>query len=71
MASGTNNTFRQIGIATGVAALGAIYQSYGDPIDGLNAILVAGAIVAFVGALVGLTLVRSEDFVRMPQPDAA
>jgi EmrB/QacA subfamily drug resistance transporter len=71
MASGTNNTFRQIGIATGVAALGAIYQSYSDPIDGLNAILVAGSVVAFAGALVGLTLVRSQDFVRMPQPDAA
>ena len=27
MASGTNNTFRQIGIATGIAALGALFQS--------------------------------------------
>jgi predicted MFS family arabinose efflux permease len=27
MASGTNNTFRQIGIATGIAALGAIFQT--------------------------------------------
>jgi predicted MFS family arabinose efflux permease len=27
MASGTNNTFRQIGIATGIAALGAIFQN--------------------------------------------
>ena len=27
MASGINNTFRQVGIATGVAALGAIFQS--------------------------------------------
>jgi EmrB/QacA subfamily drug resistance transporter len=27
MASGVNNTFRQIGIATGIAALGAIFQS--------------------------------------------
>jgi predicted MFS family arabinose efflux permease len=71
MASGTNNTFRQIGIATGVAALGAIYQSYGDPIAGLNAILLAGAIVAFAGAFFGLVLVRPQDFVRMPQPDAA
>ena len=26
MASGINNTFRQVGIATGVAALGAIFQ---------------------------------------------
>jgi predicted MFS family arabinose efflux permease len=71
MASGTNNTFRQIGIATGVAALGAIYQSYRDPIAGLNAILLVGAIVAFAGALLGLALVRPQDFVRIPQPDAA
>jgi predicted MFS family arabinose efflux permease len=27
MASGLNNTFRQLGIATGIAALGAIFQS--------------------------------------------
>jgi hypothetical protein len=27
MASGINNTFRQVGIATGVAGLGAIFQS--------------------------------------------
>lgn len=26
MASGLNNTFRQVGIATGIAALGAIFQ---------------------------------------------
>jgi EmrB/QacA subfamily drug resistance transporter len=71
MASGTNNTFRQIGIATGVAALGAIYQSHRDPIAGLNAILLVGAFVAFAGAVVGLAFVRREDFVRVPQPDAA
>ena len=71
MASGTNNTFRQVGLATGVAALGAIYQGYRDPIDGLNAILLVGAVVAFAGAVLGLALVRREDFVRAPQPDAA
>src|SRR5262249_20813706 len=26
MASGTNNTFRQVGIATGIAALGALFE---------------------------------------------
>ena len=26
MASGINNTFRQVGIATGIAGLGAIFQ---------------------------------------------
>jgi EmrB/QacA subfamily drug resistance transporter len=30
MASGINNTFRQVGIATGVAALGAVFQSQID-----------------------------------------
>ena len=28
MAAGVNNTFRQVGIATGIAALGAIFQSH-------------------------------------------
>src|SRR4051794_917687 len=28
MASGINNTFRQVGIATGIAALGAVFQSH-------------------------------------------
>jgi EmrB/QacA subfamily drug resistance transporter len=31
MAAGVNNTFRQVGIATGVAGLGAIFQSALDP----------------------------------------
>src|SRR3954447_11255535 len=38
MASGINNTFRQVGIATGIAALGAIFQSHVQHkvIDGLS-----------------------------------
>jgi EmrB/QacA subfamily drug resistance transporter len=64
MASGINNTFRQVGIATGIAGLGAIYQSRHDMIDGLNAILFVAAFVAFAGALLGLALVRDRDFVR-------
>jgi len=31
MAAGVNNTFRQVGIATGIAGLGAIFQSALDP----------------------------------------
>ncbi len=31
MAAGVNNTFRQVGIATGIAGLGAIFQSYYRP----------------------------------------
>jgi hypothetical protein len=37
MASGINNTFRQVGIATGIAALGAVFQS------GIESRLPAGA----------------------------
>jgi len=111
MASGINTTFRQVGIATGIAALGAIFQSQvqsrllsGLPrlpngvlsplseavasigpkaaarapaaqrhavadaarsafVGGLNDILLIAAIVAFVGALLALVLVRQSDFV--------
>ena len=118
MASGVNNTFRQVGIATGVAALGAVFQSaistklselapqapssFADAvsagsaqsaiqaappgaraqlttaanqafISGFNEILLIGAIIAFIGAVLGFALVRSRDFVTQPegQPPAA
>jgi len=70
MASGVNNTFRQVGLATGIAALGAIFQSQATFIDGLNTILLVGAFVAFGGAVLGTALVRNSDFVRT-QPQAA
>jgi predicted MFS family arabinose efflux permease len=72
MASGINNTFRQVGIATGVAALGAIFQSQAGSVqhtspaafvDALNEILIVGALVAFAGAACALALVRAQDFV--------
>jgi predicted MFS family arabinose efflux permease len=69
MASGINNTFRQVGIATGIAALGAILQAKGNFIDGLNAILLVAAFVAFAGGVVAFALVRTSDFVR-PQAQA-
>jgi EmrB/QacA subfamily drug resistance transporter len=77
MASGINNTFRQVGIATGIAGLGAIFQHkiHGTDrtafVSGLNAILLVGAIVAFLGAAAGLALVRGRDFVRTQPQDAA
>jgi EmrB/QacA subfamily drug resistance transporter len=116
MASGINNTFRQVGIATGVAGLGAIFQSQvaskltpspaGAPpgfsdavssggiqaavqaappgsraqltiaadkafISGFNEILLVGAIVALIGAVAGFALVRSRDFVAVPEGEAA
>jgi EmrB/QacA subfamily drug resistance transporter len=72
MASGINNTFRQVGIATGIAALGAIFQSQAGAaqnvspsafVDALNHILVVSAIVAYAGAVLSVALVRGSDFV--------
>ncbi len=83
MASGINNTFRQIGIATGIAALGAIFASKVSPlafaphpslvarasfVHGLHDILIVGAIVAAVGALLAAVLVRPQDFVASGPP---
>jgi EmrB/QacA subfamily drug resistance transporter len=78
MASGLNNTFRQVGIATGIAALGAIFESvtgtasgggsYGPGakaafVHGLHDILLVGTGVAAVGAILAVALVRRQDFV--------
>jgi len=70
MASGINNTFRQIGIATGIAGLGAIFASkVGDQhsrtafVHGLHDILLVGAAVAAAGAVLAGALVRRQDFV--------
>jgi hypothetical protein len=121
MASGINSTFRQIGIATGVAALGSILATevsssvitklVGSPlasgshalassisngsilqaldgvppqlrglaagaakgsfIDGLNTIILIGAIVAFAAAVLTLILIRQRDFVVVPQAPGA
>jgi EmrB/QacA subfamily drug resistance transporter len=98
MASGVNNTFRQVGIATGIAGLGAIFQDTissklhgvgsakavasgaiqqgGDVaraafIDGLNEILLVGAILAFVGAVLAVLLIRGRDLVASGPPAAA
>jgi EmrB/QacA subfamily drug resistance transporter len=84
MASGINNTFRQIGIATGIAALGAIFASKVGPaafsgtadgaaraafVRGLHDILLVGAGVAAAGAVLATLLVRRRDFVASgPQP---
>jgi EmrB/QacA subfamily drug resistance transporter len=103
MGSGINTTFRQVGIATGVAGLGAIFQSrvqsrlgskLGEVVSatgipphapprlarqaadaftsGMNEILMIAAVIAFVGAALGLALTRSKDFVPQgPQPAEA
>ncbi|HYY23031.1 MAG TPA: MFS transporter [Thermoleophilaceae bacterium] len=128
MASGINDTFRQVGVAVGVAAWGAIFLARGADkvatltagtpaadgdrprqlveaasgghlgsalgglpdgahaavataaregfLSGLNAILVIGAIVAFVGAALALWLVREREIERerpapVPTPQEA
>ncbi|HZV72456.1 MAG TPA: MFS transporter, partial [Conexibacter sp.] len=75
MASGLNNTCRQVGLATGIAALGAVFQheiatrahvgagSHAAFVGGLHEILLIAAGIAALGALSGLALVRQRDFV--------
>ncbi len=52
MASGANNTFRQVGIATGIAGLGAVFQSQiqSKTIAGLNATATGRTVLAHGGA---------------------
>jgi EmrB/QacA subfamily drug resistance transporter len=77
MASGINNTFRQIGIATGIAALGAIFEAKAGSqqhaskaafVHGLHDILLIGAGVAAAGAVLAFVLVRKRDFVASARP---
>jgi EmrB/QacA subfamily drug resistance transporter len=83
MASGANSTFRQVGIATGIAALGAIFQhdlgtgaavqhaSRDAFVGAFTSILEIAALVAFVGAIAAFALVRSKDFVVSHAPQTA
>jgi EmrB/QacA subfamily drug resistance transporter len=108
MASGISNTFRIGGLATGVAALGAIFQqritssltatagtkaaalgrvvssagvkaaAHGQSkiadaarsafVSGLHTILIIGAVLVALGAVVAAILVRSKDFHRAAAP---
>jgi EmrB/QacA subfamily drug resistance transporter len=115
MASGINTTFRQVGIATGVAGLGAVFQSRIDSkfsellpkaphglsdavasggsvgaarvappgihhqvvvdskiafVGAFNDLLLIAAVLSFVGAALGLLLVRDRDFVAVPGQEA-
>ncbi|MEA2412793.1 MAG: hypothetical protein QOC77_3354 [Thermoleophilaceae bacterium] len=64
LAAGVNDTFRQAGIAVGVAAFGAMIPSSaglgaGDPhafVDGLHTALLVGAVLAAVGAVASARL---------------
>ena len=58
LAAGANDTFRQAGVAVGIAALGALVPAGaalgGDPqayVDGLHHALIASAMLAFAGAV--------------------
>jgi hypothetical protein len=107
MASGLNSSFRILGVAIGVALLGAIIESevassltaslgaapsglvdvvasgnvdavaaQGGPdatgaaesafISGFDTILLVAAVIAFVGAVLAVTLIRETDFERAP-----
>ena len=69
MASGINTTFRQVGTATGVAALGSIFAAQSGFVDGLDVILLVGAVTAFVAGGLTLFLVRERDLVREEEQD--
>jgi len=79
MASGINTTFRQIGIATSVAALGSIFATKlvgtthttvtAHYASALNELLLITAILALTAGLITMLLVRQKDFAhhRAPQ----
>ncbi|MEU8239586.1 DHA2 family efflux MFS transporter permease subunit [Actinoplanes missouriensis] len=64
VASGTNNTIREFGVATGVAVLSSIFSTYGgftshqDFVDGAVPAVVTGAAIIAVGAVAAAFLPR-------------
>jgi EmrB/QacA subfamily drug resistance transporter len=64
VASGTNNTIRELGVAVGIAALASIFSSAGDYsshqafVDGLVPAVLVGAAIVAVGGVVALWLPR-------------
>jgi MFS family permease len=64
VASGTNNTIREFGVAAGVAALSSIFSSLGGFsshdafIDGTRPAVLTGATIIAVGAVIALWLPR-------------
>jgi predicted MFS family arabinose efflux permease len=73
LAAGVNDTFRQAGIAVGVAALGALVPagdllsggSAVEYVEGMHVALLAGAGLAAAGAIAGALLIRPR---RSAQP---
>jgi EmrB/QacA subfamily drug resistance transporter len=82
LASGLFNTSQQIGGALGIAALSTIASSQTESVlasgtaapfalvDGFTAAFVAGAIIAAVGILAALTLIRRDELESVPEPTA-
>jgi EmrB/QacA subfamily drug resistance transporter len=78
VAAGVNDTFRQAGIAVGVAALGALVPAQaafggGSPqsyVDGLHDAMLAGAALAAVGAVAAWFLISPRFGAAAPAPDA-
>jgi MFS family permease len=78
MASGINTTFRQIGIATAIAALGSIFASqlHGSTATtitaqyatALNELLLISALLALASGLAATLLIRQKDFVHHRPP---
>ncbi|WP_280235264.1 MFS transporter [Nocardia cyriacigeorgica] len=64
MASGTNNTVREVGVAMGIAVLASVFAAHGSYtspqtfVDGVVPAVWVGAAVVAVGALVSLCLPR-------------
>ncbi|HVF78032.1 MAG TPA: MFS transporter [Solirubrobacteraceae bacterium] len=75
LAAGVNDTFRQAGIAVGVAALGALVPAEaalggGSPaayVDGLHQAAIAGAGLALAGAIAAYVLIRPRRERRVEQ----
>lgn len=90
MASGINNTLRQVGIAVGISVYGsllstAVNSSMRDNpgggqraafADGMNLLFITSGVVAVVGGVCALLLIRRRDFIAVhaasePEPTAA
>jgi len=73
LASGINNTFRQLGIAVGIAVLGAVFTHHANGglaglVDGLDAVFVVAAAIAAAGAAVAWPLLAG---LRIEHPTEA
>jgi EmrB/QacA subfamily drug resistance transporter len=83
LASGLFNTSQQIGGALGIAALSTIASSHTDTavasgtalpvalVDGFNAAFTAGVVIAALGILAALTLIRRDELEQEVEPEFA